>query len=258
VNGPHFENGDIGFDYLQVGDLVRFWNSLMYNYLPPGGGAWGSEFSFVMSIDIDERTGKIITTAAGPKILLGGHGVDTTSYNGMALDTVRQVDERLAAARILIDAFLSGHPNADFCPTVPACVPCSFELWSPYESFNAPGAWWVKVPQSVWKDKWEFADIDKVLKNVPRTVSDSLATGGDGYHPPKDLTAAYFPLYEPVIAAAPDGDHWREYLRRRKVDPAFFAPLDLNSLTVDGRLALGLFYFGTNSKVPVVRPKVRK
>jgi hypothetical protein len=168
------------------------------------------------------------------------------------------VDERLAAARLLIDAFLNTHPNADFCPTVPACDPCTFELWSPYEDFDAPGAWWVKVPQSVWKDNWEFADVSKVLSNVPRTVSHSLAAGGQGYRAPKDTNAVYFPLHEPVIAGSPDGDHWREYLRKRKADPDFVAPSELRSLTVDGRLALGLFYYGKSSKVAVVRPKVRK
>jgi hypothetical protein len=257
--GPHFENGDVGFDYLQVGDLVRFWNSLMYGVLPPGGGAWGSEFSFVMGIDIDDRTGKIMTSAAGPKMRLAGHGVDTTSYNGMALDTARQVDDRLATARILIDDFLDTHPNADFCPTVPACDPCTFELWSPYEEFEKPGAWWVKVPQSVWNNNWDFANINDVLNNVPRVVSHSLASGGQDYNPPKDKTAVYFPLYEPVITPAPsDGDYWREYLRKRKADPDFLALSELRSLTVDGRLALGLFYYGKNKKVSVVRPKVRK
>jgi len=258
VAGPHFENGDVGLDHLQVGDLVRFWNSLMYGYLPPGGGAWGSEFSFVMGIDFDDRTGKLTSTAAGPSIRLAGHGVDTTTYNGMALDTAKQVGERLATARLMIEILLDSHPNSDFCPTVPACIPCSFELWSPYDSFEPPGAWWVKVPQSVWKNKWDFSDIDQVLKNVPRTVSHSLASGGDGYHEPKDKTAVYFPLYEPVITPAADGDRWHEYLRKRKADPAFFVPIDLETLKVDGRLALGLFYYGKNVKFSVVRPKARK
>ena len=259
LSGPHFENGKVDFDFLQVGDLVRFWNSLLYNHLPPGGGAWGSEFSFVMGIDVDDRNGKIVTGASGPKILLAGHGVDTTHYNGMALDTASQIADRLFTSRALVENFLASHPNTDFCDTVPACKPCSFELWSPYESFDAPGAWWVKIPKSVWHAKWDYPDIDSVLSNVPRTVADKSASGGDGYHPPKDLTAVYFPLYEPDFTpSAPDGDQWREYLRRRKLDPTFAADLELSPLTVDGRLALGLFYYGKSGKsVDVVRPRVR-
>ncbi|HEU4796412.1 MAG TPA: hypothetical protein VFT02_12320, partial [Pyrinomonadaceae bacterium] len=43
-----FENTDVSLDDLQLGDFVRFWNSRLYELLPPYFGDWGSEFSLIM------------------------------------------------------------------------------------------------------------------------------------------------------------------------------------------------------------------
>ena len=79
-----------------------------------------------------------------------------------------------------------------------------------------------------------------------------------GYHAPPDKDAAYFPLFEPKITHTDaDGDRWRTYLRKRKADASFRVPTALTPLLVDGQLAAGLFYRGSQTKVPVVRPRVR-
>src|SRR6185437_16120143 len=105
-------------------------------------------------------------------------------------------------------------------------------LWTPYEPFDEPGAWWLKIPKQVWHDEWNYATVNAVLKAVPRTVAKE--TGGTGYNPPED-DVVYFPLYEPAVGQTPsDGDSWRAYLRQRKAKATFRAPTSLKPLTVDG------------------------
>jgi hypothetical protein len=83
--------------------------------------------------------------------------------------------------------------------------------------------------------------------------------GGAGYNPPPDPDAVYFPLFEPAVDQTDaDGDSWRAYLRKRKANASFrLKSIDLKPLKIDVQLAPGLFYHGTNAKMPVVRPKVR-
>jgi hypothetical protein len=96
-----------------------------------------------------------------------------------------------------------------------------------------------------------------VVDAVPRTVAHDIY-GGPGYHPPPDVDAVYFPIFEPqVVMTDADGDSWRAYMRRRRTS-AFPLPNALKPINVDGNLAIGLFYRGTKVKIPVVRPRVIK
>jgi hypothetical protein len=129
--------------------------------------------------------------------------------------------------------------------------------WSPYEAFDAPGAWWIKIPKDVWSGEWIYQSLDDAVKAVPRTVAKEA--GGTGYNAPPDPDAIYFPLFEPQVSSSSSGDSWHAYLDKRKADATFRAPAKLNDLTVDGRLAQGLYYHGSaKTTIPVVRPKVRK
>jgi hypothetical protein len=129
--------------------------------------------------------------------------------------------------------------------------------WSPYEAFDAPGAWWIKIPKDVWSGEWIYQSLDDAVKAVPRTVAKEA--GGTGYNAPPDPDAIYFPLFEPQVSSSSSGDSWRAYLDKRKADATFRPPAKLNDLTVDGRLAQGLYYHGSaKTTIPVVRPKVRK
>jgi hypothetical protein len=243
---PFFENVDIDLDDLQVGDFVCFWNSRVYDLL--AHGAWGNEFSHVMHVDINGESGKALSGTDGPQILLAGHGISLTSYSAMAAELIRSVKGYLDSLRISIS-----NTQADSATT-----PLGGKLirWAPYEPFIPPGAWWLEIPKAIWHDKWAYATVDDVLKSVPRTVA--LEAGGTGYQAPPDKEAVYFPLFEPAVTQTDaDGDSWRAYLRKRREDANFRVFHQLKELAVDGRLAPGLYYRGSQAKIPVVRPRVR-
>jgi hypothetical protein len=129
--------------------------------------------------------------------------------------------------------------------------------WAPYEPFDAPGPWWVEIPEATWRDEWLYGTQAEVLNAVPRTVA--REAGGTGYTAPPDAHAVYFPLYEPAVDHTDaDGDSWRAYLRKRKADASFrLKSTTLKPIAIDGRLAQGLFYRGSRAKIPVVRPRAR-
>lgn len=248
---PFFENLDLSIDELQVGDFVCFWSSRVYDLIVPDG-AWRNEFSLVMQVDPDGPTGKVRVLSNGPQIWLAGHGVDTILYNGMASNLVDWIGKALLLLYVELVKSLAQNPAAT---QVTTSMGQTLVLWTPYEPFDPPGAWWLKIPKQIWHDEWNYATVQDVLKAVPRTVSKE--TGGTGYNPPED-DVVYFPLYEPAVGQTPsDGDSWRAYLRQRKAKATFRAPTSLKPLTVDGRLALGLFYRGAKTTLPVVRPRVR-
>ena len=246
-NDEFFENVFIDLDDLQIGDFVLFWNNHLYDVL--ANGAWRNEFSHVMAIDTD-IDGHVTTTALGPNISLSGHGIVTSSYSGMATDMISHVKR-------LLDSLRKDLKTAVSAGTAPPATRNGQTLvqWSPYETFDPPGAWWIKIPKSIWEDEWFYNSLDQAVKSVPRTVAKE--TGGTGYNAPPDADAIYFPMFEPQVTSS-TGDSWRAYLDKRKADASFRAPTKLNDLTVDGRLAQGLYYHGsTKTTIAIVRPKVR-
>jgi hypothetical protein len=246
---PFFENVDLELNDLQVGDFVCFWNGRIYNLL--SSGAWRNEFSYVMGIDVDGRTGNVRVLTNGPQIFLAGHGVHTKLYNAMAAELAAILNVETFLARFVVEEKVRATPGLREVSLGPQSKAV---LWSPYESFDAPGAWWVEIPPEIWNKDWSYPTIDDVLKAVPRTIAKEA--GGAGYVNPPRGDAVYFPLYEPAVAG-PDGDSWRAYLRQRKANASFRPPSELKHLTIDGRIALGLFYRGPKTKFPVVRPRVR-
>ena len=249
-NDLFFENTFIDLNDLQIGDFVCFWNNHLYDIIAIG--AWRSEYSHVMDIDNDIN-GRILTTALGPKISLGGHGLTTTPYSSMATNLVTHIKQMIDHLRSSLKSALSSNS------TLPKTVGGQkLVQWSPYEAFDSPGAWWIEIPKDVWRKKWIYQTAEEAVKSVPRTVTKEA--GGTGYNAPPDPDAIYFPLFEPAVSqSGTDGDSWRAYLNKRKADAAFRAPTKLNDLTIDGRLAQGLYYHGsTQTTIPVVRPKVRK
>lgn len=246
----YFENLDIAIEDLQPGDFTCFWSGRVYSMLRDG--AWGNEFSHVMAVDVDPKTGGVKLSASGPVIKLAGHGLATTTYQGMAADLVKDLANAFDDARKDLAGELAKDPTTKLVTTSSGET---LELWSPYEAFDTPGAWWLRIPQTRWQGDWKYASIDDVLTAVPRTVAD--APGGTGYQAPADTTAVYFPLFQPHISAKAPGDQWHTYLAKRKASASYRAPKKLDPLANDWRLAVGLYYHGTKAQVTVVRPKVR-
>lgn len=244
----YFENLQIDMADLQVGDFVLFWNSRIYGLLTHG--AWGNEFSLIMGVDSDPASGQVITGGDGPQVWLAGHGMDTSRYSAMATELAGQLKDLLDTSRTAVASAVAANPGAT--------VAGPFIKWSPYEDFQAPGAWWLMITQAAWKDDWAYPSKDAAVQGVPRAVADDPA-GGTGYHHPPDPGAIYFPLWEPrVPRAAGDPDSWHAYLRLRRADASYRPPAALADVQADGSLAAGLFYRGTTAKIPVVRPRIRK
>ena len=249
-NDEFFENTFVDLNDVQVGDFVCFWNNHLYDLI--ANGAWRNEYSHVMSIETDTN-GDVAITALGPNISLSGHGLVTSLYSAMATDMIDYVKKLLEQLRTDLKTALAANRTP---PTT--LEGQTLVQWSPYESFDPPGAWWIKIPRDVWEKQWIYQTLDDAVKSVPRTVAKEA--GGTGYNAPPDPDAIYFPLFEPQVSStATDGDSWRAYLNKRKADATFRPPAKLNDLTVDGRLAQGLYYHGSaKTTIPVVRPKVRK
>ena len=137
-----FESIDVDIDDLQVGDHVVFWNNLIYDEV--ARGAWRNEYSFITRVDADPATGSTRLTG-GLQVELAGHGEDAQSHGSMALKLVAQLKDAFDSARARVEAAVKADPAVSHRPYV---------KWSPYEDFDRPGAWWVKVNQSTWKVKW--------------------------------------------------------------------------------------------------------
>jgi hypothetical protein len=245
---PFFENSLVEFDDLQVGDHVCFWNSRIY--LQFESGAWGNEFSLVMNVDPDPATGRIPITGSGPRMELAGHGIHTCRYSDMALDLANRL--RFPLSFVASRARGAGTANQ--------LDNGKFVKWAPYEDFDPPNAWWLKLPRDIWEKQWLFSSLSDAAASVPRTVIDQPIFGmGVGYRPPPDPDALYFPIFEPRVGLSMTGqDSWNFYLDRRAADPGFRAPTKLDDLVVEADLAMGLFYRGSTAKIPTIRPRVIK
>ena len=236
---PYFENTQIDLADIQVGDFVVFWNSRIYNLI--WDGAWGNEFSLIMGVDSEPASGNVRTGTDGPQVWLAGHGLNTSRYSAMASELGDQLKGILASKRQQITSALAGDPAATTAGP--------FVKWAPYEDFQAPGAWWLMISQSTWKDDWAYASKDEAVRAVPRAVADDPA-GGTGYRHPPDPNAIYFPLWEPrVPQASSDTDSWHAYLRLRRAN-AGDRPAALTEIQANGSLASGLFYRGSTSRSP--------
>ena len=248
-NDAFFENTFVDLNDLQIGDFCCFWNNHLYDLITEG--AWRNEYSHVMEVETD-IFGSVKTTSLGPQVKLSGHGLVTALYSAMATEMIVYVKGMIDNLRVRLKAALSSNTAL---PTTKAGQ--TLVQWSPYEAFDAPGAWWIKIPKDVWSGEWIYQSLDDAVKAVPRTVAKEA--GGTGYNAPPDPDAIYFPLFEPQVSSSSSGDSWRAYLDKRKADATFRPPAKLNDLTVDGRLAQGLYYHGSaKTTIPVVRPKVRK
>jgi hypothetical protein len=256
---PFFENVDIDLDDLQVGDFTCVWNSRVYGQLVQTG-AWGNEFSHVMSVDANPKTGKLKVGTGGPEIELSGHGMFTKTHAAMS-DELARITLSIIWRETLFELNLLRAQNPG-ATRVTLASGADLVLWTPYEAFDDPGPWWLEIPRSVWEGDWAYQDQAAVLAAVPYLIADH--PGGSGYVAPTDADpntdpqAVFFPLFEPTVAqSAVDASRWAAYLRKRKADPDFRAPTQLNLIAHDARLAPGLFYHGAGAKLTVVRPRVR-
>lgn len=233
---PHFQNMTVPIADLEVGDHLIFWNSFVYELI--SNGDWRLENALVMDLDSDPNTGSLNRQT----IALQGHGTTEKIYSRYIGEIASTFREGLADVQSEIDRRIAADAGITTIPWHGSAN--RLVRWSPYEAFNSPGAWWVRVPYSRW------GSADGALEAIPKSVKAEISPG-TGYNPPPFADSVYFPIYEPRVE-----NGWQGYLTSRRTDPAFRAPRRLNRVQVDGLMMPGLFYRGARFPIPIIRPKV--
>jgi hypothetical protein len=233
-----FQNDLVPERDLQVGDHLIFWNSFAYEYI--NSGEWRLENTVVIDVDSDPSTGGHRRS----RLALQGHGTGVRLYSRYIDNIARFFARSLRLLQDRVRTFAAAHPTATnmaWQGDVSRVV-----KWTPYEEFQAPGAWWVRIPSAIWgTDAAAAAAIHKAVARDP--------TPGPGYHPPT-AGYVYFPLFEPRV---PGG--WATYLAWRRANAAYRAPLRLRDVAVDGASIPGLFHDGArppDNTIPLLRPRV--
>ncbi len=278
---PFFENIAVNVNDLQVGDHLIFWNSFIYRLISTGD--WRLENAVVMEIDSDPKGG-IRMAGKPPTFLLNlqGHGTGSTTYGAYT----GVIADKLIGAMAHLQNEISTKASAD--PTIisdPSKRKIEYSerkstaiiYWSPYENFTSPGAWWIQIPRSVYKNDWGFSSVTDTVTAVKKAVGHQSGgpdkhiihdgkkaitiDSGPGYNPPPDTDAVYFPIFVPRVSASSGSntldEGWYAYLRNRSANGAYRPRrTELNKITVDGTIMPGMFYRGVSQPIPIVRPKV--
>lgn len=237
---PYFENVMINEADLQLGDHLIFWNSFVYAEI--SAGEWRLENSVVIDVDSDQTTGGI----RRDRLHLQGHGTPERAYPAYQLGIASHMNHSLYLARRAIAAAPAGTTALDWNRKVGLLV-----KWEPYEAFNSPGAWWVRMDLTTATGATRWGSIDDALKAVPGSVATD-STPGAGYTPPPSSTAVFFPLFRPAVHGG-----WAGYLAARRTNAAYRAPKNLVAFRADGSMMPGLHHAGTGKPFPIIRPKVQ-
>ena len=234
-----FFNGAVPERDIQVGDHLIFWNSFVYQYV--NTSEWRLENSLVMDVDSDPRTGG----HQRRNLKLQGHGTPARLYSVYADGIASEFTKSLGLAQQALAAGLKAHPGAQ--AFVWPDQDKRLMKWSPYEDFDPPGAWWVRLPVAPY---WKTAD--EAVAAIGKAVMDQRKRG-TGYNPPPEPNAVYFPLFEPQ-----DGGGWETYLANRASSAAYRSRYTtLAPTNVDGSVIPGLYPKGeaqSRNQIAMVRP----
>jgi hypothetical protein len=234
----YFENLTVDLADLQVGDHLIFWNSPLYGVLSDGD--WRLENALIM--DVDSDPGAATVNVDG--LVMQGHGTGEKIYARFQREIAGHLKEPFQAAQ---------HAAASTSGSAPVAFRrVRLVKWAPYDTFSAPGAWWIELPASTW------GSVSDALAAVRKSVARDPAPAA-GYVPPPRSDAVYFPLWEPEVPSVTVGGAelvgWQAFIYQRKADAAFRAPRKLRKVVLDKEAVPGLFQ-GTARRVPILRPRV--
>jgi len=240
-----FENHDIPEANLEVGDHLIFWNSFAYKSIDEG--EWALENSIVVDVDSDPATGGHHRS----HLKLQGHGTPQLIYSKYIDAVGGYFGRSLAKLQQRVRNFAASNPHAVEMSWL--SDPHRVVKWSPYESFPAPGAWWVCIPSTRFGSG--AAGDNAAAAAIHKSVAADAAPGTGYNWPPRSPGNVYFPLFEPNLAGG-----WSTYLKKRSTDPSFRARGHvLQDVKVDGASIPGLFHDGAappHNTIPVLRPRV--
>jgi hypothetical protein len=243
--GDEFPPGD-----LQVGDHVIFWNNYLFRSI------FATDFGLENSV-ISDIDGELIHSS------FVGHGEPNKAYADFA-------DAMLGALKGLFKTFREQITALNGEEGVLNFAALHFQLipWSPYgERFHAAdasqlqvvSAWWMRIKL---QDTASGARAALTLSEALIVFPHSVAIDTSKQQPPTvNITdhaadwreSIYLPL------SVPNGVRggWPAYFKAREAGEITSADVALDDVVVDGSWAPGLYFAGPNTKVPVIRPKVR-
>ncbi len=256
---PFFENRTIFEQDLEIGDLLLFWNSFLYQAV--ASEEWQLENSLVMDVDCNPDTGALYRG----RLALQGHGIGVRRYAAYQDGVMAQLRPAVAAIRKAIADASAAATTLDWDGTSERLI-----KWEPYQPFRAPGSWWVRIPvgdvlsasELLHADGTPLTDQeaeDKAKGAVQGSFrSDELAKTAP-LAPPLRTRCIYFPVFEPKFGFD-DAVHisaWAAYLAERAAGRNPRVPQRLGSVELGGRLAPGMFRRGPGLPIPTIRPRIR-
>lgn len=249
----YFEGALIRVADLQIGDLVIIWNN--YFFRTVFGTDFGLENSVVTNLYGEESR----------NVKLVGHGASEDGYSEFVAALASSLDSVMSGLRKFITKKITAEdPDHDyllFGAVIKANTPAfSVELvyWAPFDEtlepadgtqeLAVPGAWWMRVRLDTYN-----LELDAALHLFPKSV----AIDTSRHTPPKLLegTNADFKesIYIPLSMPKGVRGGWETYL----AGPAPSGTVKLEDAKTDSGWAPGFNYAGPNTKIPVLRPKVR-
>ena len=262
ADDPFFENRNTYEQDLEIGDHLLFWNSYLYRAV--ASEEWQLENSLVMDVDCNPDTGALFRN----RLLLQGHGIGVRQYASYQDGVMAQLRPAVTAIQDRIKTVIA--VNAAATTIRWEGIDERVIRWEPYQPFQSPGSWWVRIEvdevlrasELVHPDGSALTNLEKETKAqgaVPGSFrSDELAKSTPLAAPLKQGNI-YFPVFEPKFGFdhAAHASAWEAYLAERAAGRIPRVPKKLGLVELGGRLAPGMYRRGLNLPIPVIRPRVR-
>jgi hypothetical protein len=253
----YFEGVAIIAADLQIGDLVVIWNNYFFRTI------FATDFGLENSIITDMYGEDSRNTK------LAGHGASEAIYADFVGGLVKDLGNIMSALRKFISKKVKdGDPGHTYLLDgvfIKTSRPFTVELmfWAPFgetseaveagQELDVPGAWWIRV---------RLKEVKKNLEEALILFPKSVAVDTSIHIPPKMIEDADSDFRESVYIplSMPKGVRggWEAYFKR--VRDGAPPPLEtkLEDAKVDSQWAPGFNFAGPGTKIPVLRPKVRK
>jgi len=269
----HFEGVALAEEELEVGDLVIIWNNYFLRTVLET--AFGLENSLISRMEGNDAK----------KSWLVGHGEPERTYVEFVESLLSGLGSLMERLREELNKALVVDPDGTYFDLRKSHFRFDLARWEPYgetfrpadttQTLQEEGAWFIRVPLANTGSATESAlSLNRALELFPKSVAVNIGTqrppplGPGQTHDADYRESIYIPLSFPRpkldtrTDAEKEKDHdWRTYFAKVEADLADNllpdAVVFLEDVVLDSGWAPGFHYEGPNSKIPVLRPKVR-
>lgn len=257
----YFEGAAIDDPDLQIGDWVIIWNNYFMRVVLRTD--FGLENSIIADIVSDDpRDARLV-----------GHGASESAYADFVEGLLGALANLMKSLRTHITTKVQTQdPSHNYLvggASLPLShMPATLVFWAPFgeqldpadvsQELAVPGAWWIRVRLA---DAHEQDDpplkLDDALVLFPKSVAIDLSIHTPPpslpNHDPDYKESIYIPLSQPDQIRG----GWAAYFKRVKDGSPPPISTKLIDAKVDKDWAPGFHHNGPNTKIPVLRPKVR-